>query len=429
MKNCKYEVALLGGIIFKNDIIVDVIDIIDVSSFEDIRNKTIFAEILDIYRNNRPIDLLTVGQSIESKGLLSLSGGSDYLVEIASSVISASNTIEYARIVAEKARKRGLQLILKEASESLHTLTAKEVSENIESFLLEREEDKQNDNVKYQSELVNSVIDKIEKRTINGGSISGISYGYPSLDEFTGGLNKGELTILGARPSVGKTALALNIANNISSSGKNVLFFSLEMSAEDITQRLLCLRSGVSLFKVRNGGLEQHDFIKLSQQEDIQCKLKLFIDDSPRGLNTLEMRSKAKKLSMREGVDVIIVDYLQLIKSGKDMYREQEIADISRSLKALSKELNIPVIALAQLNRGVEQRTDKKPLLSDLRESGSIEQDADVIMFIHREDVYRKGEEHPKKGIADIIIGKNRNGATGDIELRYVGHTTKFEEI
>ncbi|MGL4722194.1 MAG: replicative DNA helicase [Desulfovibrionaceae bacterium] len=429
--NLLAERSVLGGIFLRNEICSDIMEMLSPDSFYTPQHKIIFSSCYELYSYSKAIDLVTVAEFLQSRGELDLVGGAAYLAELASGVISAIHTLEYAKIVRDKFLQRQLISSCLEIIEEAYIVPQEEVKtllDEAEQKIFSLSESTLQANFLTPKQLVEDVFTMLEDRYKNGSVITGVSTGYTKLDEVTAGMQKSELTIIAARPSMGKTAFALNIAMRSATNNVGSIIFSLEMTARDLTQRMLSIWGKVNLSKMRRGQLEASDWKKLSEAGEAISKLPIIIDDTPRGLTTLELRARARRLKSQYGIGLIIVDYLQLMRSSRKCdSREQEVADISRSLKAVAKELDIPVIALAQLNRGVEQRTDKKPLLSDLRESGAIEQDADVIMFIHREDVYRKNEEHPKKGIADIVIGKQRNGPIGEVQLRYFSEYTCFE--
>ena len=346
-------------------------------------------------------------------------------------MVSGANAVHWAKIVRDKAMQRALidtsaQIISNcyDASKDVPTLL--DESERAIFSISERANSK---TFASSSELVRSVFDELLARYNNKSVTTGVPTGYMMLDRMTAGLQPTDLIILAARPSMGKTAFALNVAMRAAlSGGATVAIFSLEMSKESLMDRMLCAWGRVELSRVRRGFLEDDDWAKLSASADALSQAKIFIDDTA-GLTPLALRARCRRLKAEHGLDLVMVDYLQLMHSSRNDSRELEISDISRNLKALAKELKVPVIALSQLNRKVEERTDKRPVLSDLRESGAIEQDADLIMFIHREDAYNKKDDHQKTGIAEIIIGKHRNGPTGTVKLAYRPEFTAFDDL
>lgn len=432
--NIDAERGVLGGILLQNERCNEVLDLLRVEDFYDPKHVLLYTTCIELFNQNKAIDLVTVAEALQGKNQLEQAGGVQYLAELGNLSITAVYIVDYAHIVRNKALQRRLietaTSIIQESyaapEDAVKTLL--DESEQKIFAITERTLETSFTNTK---QILDQVFATLEERYKTGTSLTGVPTGYKQLDDLTAGMQPSELIILAARPSMGKTAFALNIAlratvqHNIPCA-----FFSLEMASQDLMQRMLAIYGKVDLANIRRGKLSSGDWNNLAKASEALSTAPLFIDDTPRGLTTLDLRARARRLKAQHGLGLVVVDYLQLMRSSiRTDSREQEVAEISRSLKAIAKELNVPVIALAQLNRGVEQRTDKKPLLSDLRESGSIEQDADVIMFIHREDVYRKGEEHPKKGIADIIIGKQRNGAIGEVQLRYFGEYTCFENL
>lgn len=430
--NIDAEKGLLAGILLKNDQIIDIIDVIKADDFYHPNHSILFEACIELYNNTKAIDFVTVAEYLQSRMQLEQIGGAVYLAELANLSISAIYIVDYAHIIRDKALQRRLIETCSEIIKEAYTAPQEDVKTVLDDaeqriFLLtERTLQTQHTSAKH---ILDNVFAMLEKQYNSGSTLTGIATGYPKLDELTSGLQSSELIILAARPSMGKTAFALNLAMRCAiAQGVPCAIFSLEMSARDLMMRMLAIWGKVNLAQMRKGQLTDADWIRLHQATEVLSTAPIMIDDTPRGLTTLDLRARVRRLKSQHNVGLIVVDYLQLMRASRRCdSREQEVAEISRSLKAVAKEVDIPVVALAQLNRGIEQRTDKKPLLSDLRESGSIEQDADVIMFIHREDVYRKNEEHPKKGIADIIIGKQRNGPIGEIELQYLAEYTAFE--
>ena len=432
--NVDAERGLLAGILLKNDQIIEIVDIVRAEDFYYPSHTILFEACIELYNNTKAIDFVTVAEYLQSRNKLESVGGAPYLAELANLSLSAIYIVDYAHIIRDKSLQRRLietcSQIIKESYMASQE-DVKSVLDDAEQrifMIAERTLETQHTSAKH---IIEQVFAKLEKQYNSGNNFTGIPTGYPRLDELTSGLQSSELIIIAARPSMGKTAFALNLAMRCAI-GQQIptAIFSLEMSKSDLMMRMLAIWGKVNLAQIRKGKLTDADWIRLHQATEVLESAPIYIDDTPRGLTTLDIRARVRRMRAQHNVGLVIVDYLQLMRASRRCdSREQEVAEISRSLKAVAKEIDIPVIALAQLNRGVEQRTDKKPLLSDLRESGSIEQDADVIMFIHREDVYRKSEEHPKRGIADIIIGKQRNGPIGEIELRYLSEYTAFENL
>jgi replicative DNA helicase len=365
-----------------------------------------------------------------SHSQLEAAGGAAYLGDLSRAVVSGANAAHWAKIVRDKAMQRALidasaQIISNCYDASRDVPMLLDESEKAIFSISERANSKA---FSSSNELVRSVFEELLARYNNKSVTTGVPTGYMQLDRMTAGLQPSDLIILAARPSMGKTAFALNIAmRSAMSGGASVAVFSLEMSKESLMDRMLCAWGRVELSRVRRGFLDDADWEKLSASADALSHAKIFIDDTA-GLTPLALRARCRRLKAEHGLDLVIVDYLQLMHSSRNDSRELEISDISRNLKALAKEMKVPVIALSQLNRKVEDRTDKRPVLSDLRESGAIEQDADLIMFIHRADAYKKKDE-PKTGKAEIIIGKHRNGPTGSIELAYRPEFTAFDDL
>ncbi len=432
--NTDAEKGLLAGILLKNDQIIEIVDIVKAEDFYHPSHALLFEACIELYNNTKAIDFVTVAEYLQSRGQLESIGGAPYLAELANLSLSAIYIVDYAQIIRDKSLQRRLIETCSQIIKETYTASQEDVKSVLDDaeqrifMIAERTLETQYTSSKH---IIEQVFAKLEKQYNSGNHFTGIPTGYPRLDELTSGLQASELIIIAARPSMGKTAFALNLAMRCSIGQKiPTAIFSLEMSKSDLMMRMLAIWGKVNLAQIRKGKLTDTDWIRLHQATEVLESAPIYIDDTPRGLTTLDIRARVRRMRAQHNVGLVIVDYLQLMRASRRCdSREQEVAEISRSLKAVAKEIDIPIIALAQLNRGIEQRTDKKPLLSDLRESGSIEQDADVIMFIHREDVYRKGEEHPKKGIADIIIGKQRNGPVGEIELRYLSEYTAFENL
>jgi replicative DNA helicase len=358
-------------------------------------------------------------------------GGPEYLISLLDKTISAANISSHAKIVKDKATLRRLISINSQLIEKAYEqdfIDVESFVDQAESEIFKIGENKTKTGLVGSMEIVKASIQKIEELYKNKAEITGIGTGFKKLDEMTAGLHPGEMTIIAARPSMGKTAFSLNVAQHIALRlKKTVAYFSLEMGKESMMMRMLSAESKVSMSEIRNGRIQDSAWPKLINAASALSEASIFIDDTP-GMSPFEIRSRARRLKAEHGLDVIMIDYLQLM-SMKQKYssREQEVAEISKSLKSIAKELQIPIIALAQLNRGVEGRTEKKPMLSDLRESGSIEQDADVIMMLYRDDYYDK-ENPEKQGHAEVIVGKQRNGATGPVKLRFDAQYNRFRD-
>jgi len=412
------------------DAVIVAIETLKPADFYREDHKEIYSAMYEIYNNGRHIDMITVKDELVLRGSLEKVGNLEYLSTLIDNVPTTSNIENYVKIVEEKATVRNL---IKAANDILKM--GYSGTEEVDS-IIEQTEKKifdvlQNRNTKgYASlkEVLITAFDNIEKAYQNKSKISGIESGFIDLDSKISGLNPSDLLIIAARPAMGKSAFVLNIASYVAMHMKTpVMVFSLEMSKEQLVNRILCSESEVDSMKLRNADLSSEDWLKLGEASSKLAEVPLYIDDTP-GLSAAELRAKCRKAKLEKNIGLVVVDYLQLMEGkSKNSSRQQEISDISRSLKILAKELSIPVIALSQLSRASEARTDHRPMLSDLRESGSIEQDADIVMFLHREDYYNAETE--KKNIAEVIISKNRNGATGTVELAWLGQYTKFANL
>ena len=425
------EQAVLSGVFLRPDLLQEIIDQLRDTDFYIPAHRIIFGAFIALAEQNIPVDEVTVFDWLANHSQLEAAGGAAYLGDLSRAVVSGANAAHWAKIVRDKAIQRTLietsaQIISNCYDSTKDVPTLLDESERAVFSISERANSK---TFSSSSELVRSVFDELLARYNNKSLTTGVPTGYMQLDKMTAGLQPTDLIILAARPSMGKTAFALNVAMRAAlSGGATVAVFSLEMSKESLMDRMLCAWGRVELSRVRRGFLEDEDWAKLSAAADALSSAKIFIDDTA-GLTPLALRARCRRLEAEHGLDLVMVDYLQLMHSARNDSRELEISDISRNLKALAKELKVPVIALSQLNRKVEERTDKRPVLSDLRESGAIEQDADLIMFIHREDAYNKKGDRPKTGIAEIIIGKHRNGPTGTVELAYRPEFTAFDDL
>lgn len=426
------EASVLGGILLENEAINRVLEVLREGDFYREAHRRIFAAAVALYERSEPIDLLTLSETLKNRGELDAVGGIEYLNSLVNSVPTAANIYYYARIIKEKSVLRKL---IQRATEivSLGYTDAGNVDEFLdraERSIFEISEDRIRPSFYPLREIIKSSFKTIEKLYEKKQLITGVPTGFTRLDELTSGLQPSDLIIIAGRPSMGKTALALNIAQHASiDAGVPAAIFSLEMAKEQLALRMLCSEAKVDAHRLRGGFLGEADWTRLTRAAGSLSEATLFIDDTP-GLTALEMRAKSRRLKAEYNLGLVIVDYLQLMRGRPNSdTREQEISDISRSLKSLAKELNVPVVALSQLNRRVEERGDKRPQLSDLRESGAIEQDADVIIFLYRDEVYNKSEDNPNRGKAEIIIGKQRNGPTDKINLAFLDKFTCFENL
>jgi replicative DNA helicase len=429
-QNLEAESSVLGSLMLDKDAIIKIGDLIIPDDFYDNRHKQIYQAVLELFEKNVSIDILTVSNLLEEKKILSNLGGSSYLTQLVNLVPNAANILYYASIV----RKKGTLRRLIGAAGDINTFAYSEDGD-IEEILDKAEQRLYGISQKHLKQNfvpVNTVLhetfERIDQLHRDKGALRGIPTGYVDLDKHLGGLQKSNLIILAARPSMGKTSLALDIIRNVSVNSKIPTgIFSLEMSKDELVDRLLASQSDVELWKIRTGNLNEQDFEKINYGMGTLSEAPIFIDDAA-GSNIMELRTKARRLQTEHNVGLIVVDYLQLMTGRSQENRVQEVSEISRSLKILARELNIPVLALSQLSRGVENRPDKVPQLADLRESGSIEQDADVVMFIYREDMY-KGKEASRPNVAEIHIKKHRNGPTGQVDLYFDAAHTSFKNL
>jgi len=429
-QNLEAETSVLGAVLLENEALNRVLEILQEDDFYRDAHRRIFSAIIHLYEHSEPVDLITLSEVLKTRGQLDDVGGVEYLNSLVNGVPTAANITYYAKIIKEKAILRKL---INRATEIVSQSYANsgdvdEFIDKAERTIFEISEDRVRPSFYSIKDLIKSSFKTIERLYEKRQLITGVPTGFQRLDELTSGLQPSDLIIIAGRPSMGKTALALNIAQNASvQAAIPAAIFSLEMSKEQLALRMLCSEAKVDAHRLRGGFLSEADWPRLTRAAGSLSEAPLFIDDTP-GLSALEMRAKTRRLKIEHNLGLVIVDYLQLMRGRASVdSREQEISDISRSLKALAKELSIPVIALSQLNRRVEERGDKRPQLSDLRESGAIEQDADVILFLYREEVYNKSEEN--RGKAEIIIGKQRNGPTDKVDLAFLDKYTRFENL
>jgi replicative DNA helicase len=435
--NADAEKSVLGGILLRNEALNE-LPTLEEEDFYDPRHKAVFAAMRSLEARSKPIDPITLEEQLNQAGKLEAIGGLAYLAELALTVPTADNIVHYAEIVAEKNSARKLMLAAQEivAKGYADYGDAREYLDQAEAKIFEVTQRMQRGGPQHAKQLLQQFFKTLDGRFAAEDGITGIPSGFNDLDERTGGLQPSDLIILAARPGMGKTALAMSIVQNCAMSQRwPVLVFSLEMSSLQLMERLLCSAARIDSSLLRRGMIQKRDMSNLTLVADPLSKAPILIDDTP-AASLREVRAKARRFrSMGElfggkPFGLIVVDYLQLMRgntSNAQATREQEISEISRGLKALAKEINCPIIALSQLNRSLESRQDKRPILSDLRESGAIEQDADQIFFIYREEVYK--EQSDKQGIAEVIIGKNRHGATGAIELFFEGKFTRFSNL
>lgn len=428
------EQSVLGGLLLDNQTWDSVADKVTENDFYRRDHRLIFRSIAQLAEKQDPFDVVTLSEVLETTGELQDVGGLAYLSMLARDTPSAANIVAYANIVRDRSVLRQLIHVGTEISDSAFTTEGRETAdllENAERKVFEIAEQRQRGQGGFNSikSLLAKAVDKIETLYELDGDITGASTGFTDLDEKTSGLQPSDLIIVAGRPSMGKTTIAMNMAENVAlKSGMPVAVFSMEMPGEALAMRMMSSLGRIDQHKVRTGKLDDDDWPRLTSAINLLAETKMFIDDTP-ALTPTEVRSRARRLTREHGqLGLIVLDYLQLMQSpSSGENRVQQISDISRGLKALAKELNVPVIALSQLNRNLEQRPNKRPVMSDLRESGAIEQDADLIIFVYRDEVYH--EDSPDKGIAEVIIGKQRNGPLGTVRLTFLGQYTRFENF
>lgn len=422
-QNIEAEASLLGALLIDTDAIVKVADIVFENDFYDEKHRLIYSAIKKLYESHSPVDVLTLADELKNRGDLEKVGGASYLTELTNFVPTAAHVNQYAEIVASKSLRRRLI----KASQDITNFGYNEnqdlqgLIEQAESRLFEVSQQHIKQDVISLEQILTESFDRLDELHKDKGTIRGVPTGYKDLDSILAGLQRSDLIVLAARPSMGKTAMVLNLAHNVAvKAGQSVLIFSLEMSKEQLVDRILAKESGVNAWALRTGNLTDSDFEKIGQAMGTLSEAQIFIDDTP-SITVSDMRTKARREAHQRPLGLIIVDYLQLMSGGtrfgSEGNRVQEISEISRGLKGIARELNVPLIALSQLSRSVESRNPQIPQLSDLRESGSIEQDADVVAFLYREEYYNP--ETDRKNIMDVMIKKHRNGPTGNIELYF----------
>ncbi|MFB9318959.1 replicative DNA helicase [Cryptosporangium minutisporangium] len=428
------EQSVLGGMLLSKDAIADVVEIVRSNDFYKPAHALVFDTILDLYGRGEPADPVTVVAALADRAELARVGGAPYVHTLIQQVPTAANAAYYARIVAERAILRrlveaGTRIVqLGYGSAAGAGREVDDVVDMAQQAIYDVTEKRTSDDYTVLEELLQPTMDEIEAIGATGGIMSGVPTGFADLDRLTNGLHPGQLIIVAARPGLGKSTFGLDVARSASiRHGLTSAVFSLEMSKIEITMRLLSAEARVPLHHLRSGQLSEDDWTKLARRIGEVSEAPLFIDDSP-NMTMMEIRAKARRLKQRHDLRLVVIDYLQLMTGNKRVEsRQQEVAELSRGLKLLAKELEVPVIAASQLNRGPEQRTDKRPQLSDLRESGSIEQDADMVLLLHREDYYEK--ESPRAGEADFILAKHRNGPTDTVTVAFQGHFSRFVDM
>ncbi|MCX7710524.1 MAG: replicative DNA helicase [Clostridia bacterium] len=430
-QNVEAEQSVLGSMLLDKEVIPVITEVLKANDFYREDHREIFEAVLDLFDKAEPIDLITVSEQLKLRGSLDNVGGLEYLTNIASAVPTTANARHYAKIVEEKSILRKL---IKASSDIVSM--GYEASEEV-SYVLDRAEKSifdvlQNRNLQGFAPIRDILVDafnRLEELYNNKGYITGIPTGFADLDFKTSGLHNSDLVLIAARPAMGKTSFVLNIAAHAAVHAKvPTAVFSLEMSKEQLVNRMLCCEAMVDSQMMRTGKLDDDDWQKIARSLGPLSEAPIYIDDTP-GTSVMEIRSKCRRLKLEKNLGLVVIDYLQLMqgRGGKGDNRQQEISEISRSLKILAKEINVPVLTLSQLSRAAETRTDHRPILSDLRESGAIEQDADIVMFLYRDDYYNPDTE--KKNVAEVIIAKHRNGSTGTVELAWLGQYTKFANL
>lgn len=429
--NLDAERSVLGSGLLSKEALSDVMEILKPDDFYDGANKEIYMAMIDMFRENKSVDIVTVCEELKRRNVLEMVGGRSYVGTLSGEVPVTTNASEYAKIVAEKSSIRKLihtsELIREKSFDENEE--AKEIINFAEKEILSVAQERQRGDYSKLQDVLVADIELINEAARNQDKIIGVPTGFKPFDSMTSGLQKSELVIVAARPAMGKTAFALNIALNAAvKHDASVLIFSLEMGKEQLGNRLLSMESRVEMENIKKGTLDNNDWDRIFLAVDNLAKANVYIDDT-QDLSVFEIKNKCRRLKAEKGLDLVVVDYLQLMKSeGRAENRQQEISTLSRYLKLLAREMDCPVIVLSQLSRAPDQRPNHTPVLSDLRESGSIEQDADIVLFLYRDDYYAK-EESEKPGICDVIIAKNRSGPTGNIELAWVGKYTKFSDI
>jgi replicative DNA helicase len=431
-QNLEAEQSVLGSILLKDNAFGNVLEILSPDDFYSPAHRIIFNAMLALFEKNDPQDIITLTNYLKDENTLGEIGGAAYLATLTSIVPVTANIASYAKIIKQKSVLRRLIEVNTEIAGRCYEEQGEidQLVDEAEQAIFDIAGKKSGQNFTPLKDIIPVAFEKVEQLYKRKELITGVPTGYFEIDKMTAGLQPSDLIILAGRPSMGKTAFAMNLAQHAALVEKTgVAIFSLEMSKEQLTMRLLSSVGRIDSQRIRTGKLHDDDWPKLTRAVGMLTEAPLYIDDTP-AISVLEVRSKVRRLASQYPIGMILVDYLQLMQGrSKSENRTQEISDISRSLKALAKEHNVPVLALSQLNRGLESRTDKRPMMSDLRESGAIEQDADIICFIYRDEVYNKAEDNPNKGTAEIIIGKQRNGPTGVVKLTFLKEFTMFENM
>ncbi len=425
------EQAVIGSMLTDKEAVISAIETLTDDDFYREDNKIIYSAIMNLYNRGDAIDIITLKAELSSMGKFEAVGGLEYLAELPEKVPTTANVDKYIKIVEEKST---LRTLIRTANELITlgydpTQEVEELMDNAEKKIFGVMQNRAQKTYSSMKDILVDTFIELEELYNRKEHITGVPTGFVDLDYKTAGLHGSELILVAARPAMGKSAFALNIATNAAVRAKTpVAIFSLEMSKEQMANRILCSEAMVDSNKVRTGKVEDDDWSKLAEASGILSEAQIFIDDTP-GISIMEIRAKCRKMKLEKNIGLVVIDYLQLVQGSNKRAgsREQEIAEISRSLKILAKEINVPIIALSQLSRAPEQRPDHRPMLSDLRESGSIEQDADIVMFLYRDDYYNQDSE--KKNVAEVILAKHRAGSTGTVELAWLGSYTKFANL
>lgn len=424
------EQSVIGSMIIDSDSISIASELINSDDFYNKQYGVIFDAMVELNNEGKAVDIVTLQERLKERGAPDQVSSLEFIRDIITAVPTSANIVYYANIVSEKSTLRKLIRLTDEISNNCYEGkgTTEEILTTTESKMYELVQKRNTSELVPIRKVVTNALNRIQAAYLSDGTVTGISTGFYDLDYMTSGMQPSDLVIIAARPAMGKTAFVLNVAGHMAfREKKNVMIFSLEMSSEQLVNRLFAFESRVDAQHLRNGKLEDSEWSKLAEAAGVVAGSNLQIDDTP-GISIGELRSKCRKRKLEKGLDIVMIDYLQLMTGGgKSESRQQEISEISRSLKGLARELNVPVIALSQLSRTVEQRPDKRPMMSDLRESGAIEQDADMVMFIYRDDYYNKDSD--KKNVAEIIIGKQRHGPVGTVDLAWLPEYTKFANL
>ena len=427
--NLEAEQTVLGAMLIDKNAIAQAVEGLSSEDFYRDAHKVIFSSVIEMFQKDQAVDRVTLLENLNSNDILEKAGGITYVTELSDSVPSTANLSSYIKIVSEKSILRKLIKSSTQIIEDCYNNQSdvEKVVDRSEKKIFEISEKRNTSDFEPLSSILERGFEQIEALFNNKGEITGVGSGFSDLDSKTSGFQPGDMILIAARPSMGKTTFALNIAEHAAlREGKNVVVFSLEMSKEQLAYKLLCSEANVDMLSLRTGNLEDKDWENIAKALGPLANANIYIDDTA-GVSIMEMRSKCRRLKMEHGVDLVLIDYLQLMSGTGEESRQQEVSEISRSIKALAKEMKCPVIALSQLSRAPEQRADHRPMLSDLRESGSIEQDADLVMFLYRDEYYNK--ETDAKNVAECIIAKQRNGPVGTVKLAWLGQFSKFGNL